>query len=143
MTNERRAEKFQRQIKRGRKFEQLEKSQWAEEVEGAQYEVPTQWQGKRGRIDIFLPDQQDDFCVVVEIKASDWDAMKPERVRPNALRHANQLWRYVEAELDPLSVVPAIVYPASPRTPGRKEEVEAILNDLLIQVVWRGDGEDE
>jgi hypothetical protein len=128
---------FHRRVKSGRKFESFEKSQWIEEVTGAQFEAPTQWHGRRGRIDILLPDQGGGYSVVVEIKASKWDAMKPERVRPNALRHANQLWRYVEAELDPQDVIPAIVYPHAPRTPGRKEQIEAILHDRLIQVVWR------
>jgi hypothetical protein len=79
--------------------------------------------------------------VIVELKASNWDQMTSRRVRPNALRHARQLWRYVETELDVLhhEVLPAIVYPVAPKTPGRKAEIEAILEERGIQVVWRAE----
>lgn len=131
--------KFFHRIQRGRVFENDERSQWKKDVASAQFEVSTQWQGKRGREDIRLIDEENGFTVVVEIKASNWDAMKPHRIRPNALRHANQLWRYIEAELHPQDVIPAVVYPAVPLTPGRKEEIEAIFDAHLIQVVWRND----
>lgn len=80
---------------------------------------------------------EDGHAVVVEIKATDWDKMAHHRVRPNALRHANQLWRYVEAELLDRQVLPALVYSTEPRIPGRKEEIEGILHERFVQVVWR------
>ncbi len=130
--------KFKSQISRGRQFEQRERSQWTGPYnQSAEFEAQTIHQGKRGRIDIKLVDPEQGFTVVTEIKASDWDAMKPRRVRPNALRHANQLWRYIEAELEHFDVIPAVVYPKSPKTPGRKEEIFKILDDRGIQVVWR------
>jgi len=128
---------FFRRITRGREFENYERSQWKKEVALAQFEVPTRLEGKRGREDIRLVDNKEGFTVVVEIKASNWDVMKPERVRPNALRHARQLWRYIEAELHPQDVIPAVVYPIAPQMPGRKDEIEAIFEERLIQVVWR------
>ena len=75
--------------------------------------------------------------IVVELKASNWDKMKPHRVRPNALRHVRQIWRYIEAELTQQEVIPAIVYPATPKTPGRKNEIGRIMDEHWIQVVWR------
>lgn len=133
-------QKFIQRIRRGREFEQWERAQWKGDLnEQAQFEKQTEWQGKRGRIDIQLVDSQEGHTIVVEIKATDWDAMKPYRVRPNVMRHARQLWRYIEATLQDQPALPAIIYPQSPRTVGRREEVETLLNEQLIQVVWRDD----
>lgn len=144
MATNRNWENFLQWIKRGREFEEKERSQWSpEDGEELSFEAPSRWQGKRGRIDIRLFDLEEGFTVVVELKATDWDRMAPHRIRPNALRHARQVWRYIEAELENYDVVPALVYPSTPKTPGRKEEVESILHERFIQVVWRDDEEAE
>lgn len=136
MSKEDQGNSFWARIKRGRKFERWERSRWKEEIEA---EATTEWKGKRGRLDIRWLDEEEGHVVVVELKATDWDTMADHRIRPNALRHARQTWRYIEAELKEYSVSPALVYPSSPTTPGRKEEVEAILHEQAIQVVWRDD----
>lgn len=134
---------FLGRVSRGRAFERWERSQWSGEPgEEVRFEAPTQWKGKPGRVDIRLVDTKAGYSVVVEIKATDWDAMKPHRVRPNALRHARQIWRYIKAALQDRDVVPALVYPPPPKTPGRKEQVEAILYEQSIQAVWREELED-
>lgn len=131
-------EAFRKRVKRGRRFEIWERSRWTgPDHEGVETEAPTAWQGKRGRIDLRLVDDEEGHSVVVETKATNWDRMAPHRVRPNALRHARQLWRYINAELQGGPVLPALVYPVEPETSGRKEEVEAILHERYIQVVWR------
>jgi hypothetical protein len=117
------ADSFFHSIRRGRDFENGERSEW-EKLE-------------RGREDIRIINDEDGYTVVIENKASNWDVMTSERVRPNALRHARQLWRYIEAELHLRNVIPAVVYPIVPQMPGRKEEIEEILNEHFIQVVWR------
>jgi len=125
-------------LKLGHDFEDWERSKWTDPSHaGKQAEAPTEWKGRRGRIDLRLIDHEEGHTILVEIKAADWDAMKPHRVRPNALRHARQLWRYIKAELTDRPVLPALVYPTEPSTPGRKEEIESTLNERLIQVVWR------
>lgn len=138
-------EEFLEQVMRGREFEEQERAYWRtsrNEIVG--FEAPTQWKGKRGRVDIRLDDTREGHVVIVELKASNWDKMSPDRIRPNALRHVRQIWRYIEAELvhgqehlDFEGVLPAIVYSREPRTPGRKEEVEGILKERGVQVVWR------
>jgi hypothetical protein len=129
---------FSKRVRRGRHFEIWERSRWnSPGHEGAKAEAWTSFKGRRGRIDLLLRDEEEGHSVVVETKATDWDSMAPHRVRPNALRHARQLWRYINAELEGGPVIPALVYPAEPITPGRKEEIEAILNERFIQVVWR------
>lgn len=129
---------FQRRVQRGRKFEEWERSHWNSKLNSArEFEAPTKWDGKGGRVDIRLKLEEDGSIVIVEIKATNWDKIKESGVRSTSLRHSRQIWRYIEAHLTPLDVIPAIVYPSPPTTPGRKEEVEEILNERGIQVVWR------
>jgi hypothetical protein len=131
-------ERFKKPPRRGRGFQTWEESKWnGPGHKAVEREAGTKWKGKRGRIDLRLVDREEGHSVLVEIKASYWDRMAPHRVRPNALRHARQLWRLVDAELEGGPVLPAIVYPVEPETPGRKEEIEAILHERSIQVVWR------
>jgi hypothetical protein len=131
-------QKFLERVQGGRKFEEWERAHWNNELNSAaEFEAPTNWKGKQGRVDIKLRLEEDGNVVIVEIKATDWDKIKDNRIKPNILRHANQIWRYIEAHLSPLDVTPAIVYPVPPTTPGRKELVEEILNERGIQVVWR------
>jgi len=133
---------FLRRISKGRKFEEWEKARWLKGVEESpEFETPAIWKGKRGRVDIRIDIPENNQVVVIEIKASDWDKMKPHRVRPNALRHVNQVWRYIEAYVSPREVIPALVYPKTPQTPGRKEEIEAILDEHAIAAVWRDEYE--
>lgn len=138
MKKDKKSHQFFKNVGRGRKFEEWERSQWNSGVNtAAEFEAFTQWEGKRGRVDIRLRLEEDGHTVIVEIKATNWDRLKEHRVRPTALRHARQIWRYIEDHLSPLDVIPAIVYPSPPKKPGRKEEIEEILNDRLIQVIWR------
>jgi len=131
-------QEFIKRIKRGRKFEAWERSHWNSKLNSArEFEAPTQWEGKRGRVDIKLELKEDGSVVIVEIKATNWDKIKGSGVRSTALRHSRQIWRYIEDHLTPLDVIPAIVYPSPPTTSGRKEQVEEILNERGIQVVWR------
>ena len=129
---------FRNNLSRGRRFQEWERSKWTRpEHKDAEFEASTTWNGKLGRIDLRLIDLGEGHTLLVEVKASNWDRMAPHRVRPNALRHARPIWRYIEAELIDRPVLPAIVYPSEPDTPGRKEEIEGILHERLIQVVWR------
>lgn len=132
-------EAFRMRVRLGRLFETWERSKWNRPGhEGKKAEAPTAWKGKGGRIDLRLMlDDGEGHSVVVEMKASNWDKMAPHRVRPNALRHARQLWRYIHAELKGGPVSPAIIYPVEPQTPGRREEIETVLRERSIQVVWR------
>lgn len=99
----------------------------------------TDIKGKLGLMDPMLFDKHERHTIVVEIKASNWDKMKPHRVRPNALRHVRQLWRNIRAELNDGAILPTVIYPGTPKTPGRKNQIEEILHEMGIQVVWRDD----
>ena len=88
---------FCERVKRGRKFEEWERSHWNSELNSAaEFEAPTKWEGKRGRIDIKLKLEEDGNVVIVEIKATNWDKIKESELRSTALRHSRQIWRYIE-----------------------------------------------
>ncbi len=79
------------QLRRGKEFHDLVQADWlAVTVAGGKTheEVPVDlnalpMRGNRvrsGRVDIFI-DQVDDFVSVVEIKSTDWDAIKSKNIR--------------------------------------------------------------
>ena len=90
-----------------------------------------------GRIDILLRDDKD-FVAVFEIKATDWDRIKPKNVTKNLWSHQHQLLRYIDKFLqaDDLSVCPGIVYPSAPRTTELRDRVESYLLDYGIPAYW-------
>jgi len=92
---------------------------------------------KRGRLDLFV-DDLGDFVSVVEIKSTDWDRVKPGNRRRLASSHRRQIWRYIETFLDRerVDVCAGVIYPSAPRTPGLRREIEELLNDYGLQVVW-------
>jgi hypothetical protein len=138
MDNDKVFHEFMARVKRGRKFEEWERSHWNDRLNAArEFEASTKWDGNTGRVDIRLKLEEDGNVVIVEIKATQWDKIKENRLRSTALRHARQIWRYIEDHLKPLDVTAAIVYPPSPIIPGRKEQVEEILSERGIQCVWR------
>lgn len=93
--------------------------------------------GRRGRMDLHVrADAALDACI--EIKRTDWDRMAAARVRPNVMRHARQVWDYVESLLaDGREVSPGIIYARAPRSESRRSLIEGILSGRLISVVWR------
>ena len=82
-------QKFLERVQGGRKFEEWERAHWNNKLNSAaEFEAPTKWKGKHGRVDIKLKLEEDGNVVIVEIKATDWDKIKDHRVKPNALRQA-------------------------------------------------------
>lgn len=118
-------------------FEAIEKAGWNDLDEGsAAFEVPSLFEGKRGRIDVRVVCGT--LICVIELKATDWDRILPHRVRATCLRHARQLWRYIEGEITAGGDVCAgIIYARSPSNPERTSLVEDLLAERFIQVVWR------
>ena len=92
---------------------------------------------RSGRLHLFV-DDLGDFVSVVEIKSTDWDRVKPENRRRLVASHRRQIWRYIETFLDRerVDVCAGVIYPRAPRTPGLRREIEELLNDYGLQVVW-------
>ena len=129
-----------RRLRRGKTFHRSVQLSWSN-VKGAIFEKAIRdLHGRRRRIDVFIDDGEE-WVSIVEIKRSDWDRMRPDRVRPNALRHARQTWLYIEPFLEHSGgyVCPGILYEKLPTTPGRVAEVESILHERGLQVVWQNE----
>lgn len=129
-------------LRRGRAFEAEEKSGWrAGPHEILRFErVIRDPRNRLGRMDIFV--QADpDMVAIAEVKATAWDRILARRVRVLALRHCQQLWRYIDAHLGQgLSVCAGLVYPRPPKSRRRRAEVERLLAERFTQCVWRREG---
>lgn len=135
-------------LRRGKEFHRKIQKEWLETAEGVILPEKTirRLIKRHGRIDIFVDDDSNENHVaVVEIKASDWDKMKPKAIRRNAMRQVRQIWSYIDAqlELEGKEVSPGIIFPRRPSNPKRLKEIETIFNDSGIQVVWHDESIDE
>ena len=92
---------------------------------------------RHGRLDIFV-DDVGDFISVIEIKSTDWDAVKHENRKKLLGSHRRQVWRYIDRYIDveKVDVCPGIIYQSPPSAPGLREDIEKYLNDWGLQVVW-------
>ena len=92
--------------------------------------------GRTGRMDV-LVDQLGDHVAIYEVKATDWDRIRPANVRRNALRHQRQLLRYVDTYVNiGTSVSLGIIYPTAPVTPGLRAVVENVLEEGGTPAYW-------
>ena len=134
-------------LRRGKAFHRLIQEEWEtdQRTRGVAFREfgITKPGGRRGRIDLLI-DEGEDWVAVVEIKASDWDAMREENLRRNARRQVRQIWDYIDSQLKPnedgsidgREVCPGVIFPKVPLKPGRRDTVEALFNKEGIQVVW-------
>ena len=125
-------------LQRGKNFHLRIQNDWERSAGGRiTRELPVaKPNGRRGRIDIHAESEAPQVAVV-EIKATDWNRMTPQAVRRNVARHARQVWAYIESQLSAAKEVsPGVIYPAMPRSPGRRDLIEALLEEQGIAVVW-------
>ena len=85
---------------------------------------------KSGRADILIT-ELGDMVTILEIKATDWDRIKPTNVKRNLSRHQRQLFKYVNKyyKIDGLQVCIGIIYPEPPQKPGLREFIESYLEE--------------
>ena len=133
-------------LKKGKAFHKSLQDNWPEtkqEKVKAEKQI-TKPSGRKGRIDIHVETEVENLTAVVEIKASDWDAMKDSAVRRNVSRQARQIWDYIESQLEKgLDVSPGIIFPAKPSDPERMALIEELLDQEGIPVVWEDESSEE
>ena len=127
-----------KRLRRGKAFHKKLQKEWHEEAQGVvedEYSVSLP-NGRKGRMDIHVT-AGNQFCAVVEIKASDWDSMTPSALRRNARRQIRQIWKYIDSQLEAgHSVSPGVIFPELPSDPEVTALIESIFNEEDIQVVW-------
>jgi len=135
------------QLRRGKQFQSVVQADWAKTAQGrinVECTIPLEQlrlkggRQRHGRMDIFVDDIGDDQVAVIEIKATDWDRIKPSNITKNLGSHRRQVYKYIEEYLDGkgLTVCPGLIYPTAPKTSGLKERVEEYLGSYGIAVVW-------
>jgi hypothetical protein len=137
-------------LARGKRFHDLVQEEWLSEANHGkphrEYTLPQPIVGiaRRSRLDL-LVDELSDFVSIIEIKSTDWDAVKPANRKKLLGSHRRQVWRYIDQyrarllERHPgsrMDVCPGMIYPSAPQTPDLRELVEEYLNGWAIQVVW-------
>jgi hypothetical protein len=131
-------------LRRGKAFHRRVQSDWErtakDGVVRSEHTItlgPDAVRVEKGRLDLFV-EELGDFVSVVEIKSTDWDRVKPANRRRLAASHRRQIWRYIETFIgrEHVDVCAGVIYPSPPRTPGLRREIEELLNDYGLQVVW-------
>lgn len=123
------------QLKRGRLFQDEVQANFMKytkgggmerEIEVVYKDKPKRKKGAYGRMDMFLDDSDNDYVVIYEIKATDWDQIKPKNRVRNLYRHGRQLHKYIDKYLHDhdVNVVHGVIYPKPPKTPGLREFLE-------------------
>ncbi len=143
------------QLRRGKAFHKLVQKEWVHEAEGdvTAERVVLKVNGLRGRVDVFVNDDDPDGVVaIVEIKATDWDRIKQASLRRNVRRQIRQVWGYIGTQIlgpdyvptgEHKSVSPGIIFPRRPQDPARMAAVEAMFWEEGIVVVWHDESLEE
>ena len=95
---------------------------------------------KSGRMDIIIHEAAgEDYVMIMEIKATDWDKIKPQNIKRNLYRHGKQLYNYIDKfmEIDNKTVGLAMLYPEPPKKKGLREFIEkCAMDDYAFPVYW-------
>ena len=84
---------------------------------------------KNGRMDRIVS-ELGDFVTIYEIKATNWDLIKPRNIIKNAWSHQHQLLKYVDTYIDKnIDVCLGIIYPFPPQTSGLRDKLEKYLEN--------------
>ena len=119
---------------RGIRFEKAENAEWLDlpDIRAKAQERVKLSSGGYGRVDVLIEGEDDSFSIV-EVKATNCGVMAERRVRPNTLRHAQQVMKYVDPFWKQrLDVSPGIIHPQTPKSRARKLQIEAALANRII-----------
>ena len=72
--------------------------------------------GGRGRVDLaVVTDDHEKMLIIIEIKGTDWDKIRADRVKRNVQRHIRQLLALLDPELDVQGALNALRALLAPR----------------------------
>jgi len=91
----------------------------------------------KGRADILIT-ELGDFVTILEIKATNWDKIKPTNIKKNLWRHQAQLYSYADRylDIDNTSVCAGIIYPTRPRDDDLCKLIESYLESYGTPAYW-------
>ncbi len=99
--------------------------------------------GGRGRVDLaVVTDDREKMLIVIEIKGTDWDKIRADRVKRNVQRHIRQLLAYLDTAIRELEagqwegVAGALLYPSRPASPETLACIHATADEQAIMVTW-------
>ena len=103
--------------------------------------------GRTGRIDLLvLPVGDERMAVVVELKNTDWDNLRPQRIRPNVRAHVRQLQGYLDKVVSQFgdpdgwdSAAGVLVYPRRPADPQVADLITHIVQGQSLMLVWHAE----
>jgi hypothetical protein len=137
------------QLKRGKEFQEMVQADYFKNSKGGGVGIEkdvnynggkNRAKGRYGRMDILIDDRDKDYVMIMEIKATDWDRIKPKNYRRNLWRHGRQLHKYIDKflEVDKLgSVGLAMIYPSAPKKEGLRAKIEEMaMNQYSFPVYW-------
>lgn len=135
------------QLKRGKRFQKIVQSDFSLNNKSGiicierhvSFEDLDKLKQKRGRMDMFIYEDSDDFVTILEIKATDWDNIKPGNIKRNLYRHSKQLFNYIDKymEVDNKDVCHGIIYPAPPKSKELREFIEECAMEMYcFPVYW-------
>jgi hypothetical protein len=129
----------------GKEFHEKIQAEWKKSAEGEvkKEEPTTKPSGRQGRMDIFVVSDQG-LVAIAEIKNSNWDAMTLAALQRNVRRQAEQVWDYIEAQLEKgKDVSPGVIFPKRPKDPDRLKLIEQLFEEQGISVVWEDESIEE
>ena len=99
--------------------------------------------GSRGRVDLaVVTDDREKMLIVIEIKGTDWDKIRADRVKRNVQRHIRQLLAYLDTAISELEagqwegVAGALLYPSRPASPETLACIQAAADEQAVMVTW-------
>ena len=127
-------------LKYGREFQTEVQSFLNNETKtgGIEREIEVVYEGKTerkkgdyGRMDIFLNDREHRYVVIYEIKATNWNKIRPENILKNIESHGRQLHKYIEKFVKDHNdtVVHGVIYPQPPKSLELKKLIEEMAID--------------
>ena len=135
------------QLRRGKEFQKIVQADYQKNSKGGgvgieefvSFKDMDGTKKKSGRMDIIIHDSSENYVMIIEIKATDWDKIKSKNIKRNLYRHNKQLYTYIDKfmTIDKYDVGLALLYPEPPKTEGLKEFIEKYaMEKYSFPVYW-------
>ena len=136
------------QLRRGKEFQKIVQADYSKNSkdgdvgieEFVSFKNVSGIKQKSGRMDIIVHyPAGDDFVMIMEIKATDWDKIKQKNIKRNLYRHSKQLYNYIDKFMlvNKFEVGLALLYPEPPKKEGLREHIEKTAMEIYsFPVYW-------